>query len=201
MKTSAWDRLKDFPNHHFAVVNQKLRCNACCEDFSLKKSTIKKHVESAKHKKGLSDIAKGKTESQTIFECLQRRDKRENVAGSSLPANMRLFRFEAVESFLRAGIPLAKLDVLRPLLERHGERLTSRSHMSEFIPAVLEKEKNILMEELKDVKETSVIFDGTARLGEALVTIIRYIQENFVPTQRLIRLEILAKALKGEELA
>ena len=39
--------------------------------------------------------------------------------------------------------------------------------MSQFIPAVLEKEKNILMEELKDVKETSVIFDGTARLGEA----------------------------------
>ena len=135
----------------------------------------KKQVESAKHKKGLSDIAKSKTESQTILECLQRRDKRENVAGSSLPANMRLFRFEVVESFLRAGIPLAKLDVLRPLLKRHGQRLTSRSHMNEFIPVVLEKEKNILMEELKDVKETSVIFDGTARLGEALVIIICYI--------------------------
>ena len=88
--------------------------------ISLKKSTIKKHVESAKHKKSLSDIAKSKTESQTILECLQRRDKRENVAGSSLPVNMRLFRFEVVESFLRAGIPLAKLDVLRSLLERHG---------------------------------------------------------------------------------
>ena len=25
VKTSACDRLKDFPNHHFAVVNQKLR--------------------------------------------------------------------------------------------------------------------------------------------------------------------------------
>lgn len=70
--------------------------------------------------------------------------------------------------------------------------------MSEFIPAVLEKKKNIIMEELKDVKETSVFFNGTARLGEPLVIIIRYIQENFVPTQWLIRLEILAKALKGE---
>ena len=38
-------------------------------------------------------------------------------------------------------------------------------------------------------------------MREALVIIIRYSQDNFVPTQRLIRLEILAKALKGEELA
>jgi hypothetical protein len=30
---------------------------------------------------------------------------------------------------------------------------------------------------------------------------IRFVQENFIPTQRIIRLEILAKSLKGEELA
>ena len=46
-----------------------------------------------------------------------------------------------------------------------------------------------------------MIFDGTARLGGALVIVIRFVQENFVPTKQLIRLEILAKALKGEELA
>ena len=49
--------------------------------------------------------------------------------------------------------------------------------------------------------EASVIFDGTARLGEALAVIVRYVQENFQSTQRLIRLDILAKALKREELA
>ena len=50
------------------------------------------------------------------------------------------------------------------------------------------------------MNEAFVIFDGTARLGEALAVIVRYVQENFQPTQRLIRLDILAKALKGEEL-
>lgn len=63
---------------------------------------------------------------------------------------------------------------------------------------MLENEKDKLKKELKDVKEASVIF---ARLGEALAVIVRYVQENFQPTQRLIRLDILAKALKGEELA
>ena len=68
--TSAWDRLKEFPNNHFAVVSQNLRCNACNEIISKKKSSIVKHVESKKHKKGLADIAKNKMENQTIMTCL-----------------------------------------------------------------------------------------------------------------------------------
>ena len=45
---------------------------------------------------------------------------------------------------------------------------------------------------LKIVKETSVIFDGTARMGEALAIIVRFVQEDFIPTRHLIRLEVLA---------
>ena len=109
---------------------------------------------------------------------------------------MRLFRFEVVESFLSGGIALAKVDALRPLLEKYGHRLTNRAHLSKLISAVPENEKLKLKKELKDVKEASVIFYGTARLGEALAVIVRYVQENFQPTQGLIRLDILAKALK-----
>ena len=55
---------------------------------------------------------------------------------------------------------------------------------------------------MKSVEEVSVIFDGTARLGEALAIVVRFFQEGiFKPTQRLIRLEVLAKVLKGNELA
>ena len=201
VRTSAWDRITEYPKHHFAVVNRKLRCNACREIISEKKRSIEKHIKSKKHERGLSEIAKSKSESQTITACLQRRDNRKKACGSTLPAEMRLFRFEVVESFLSGGIALAKVDALRPLLEKYGHRLTNRAHLSELIPAVLENEKDKLKKELKDVKEASVIFDGTARLGEALAVIVRYVQENFQPTQRLIRLDILAKALKGEELA
>ena len=178
-------RLKEFPNNHFAVVSQNLQCNACNEIISKKKSSIVKHVESKKHKKGLADIAKNKMENQTIMACLERRNNRENNAGSTLPAAMQIFRFEIVESFL--SIPLAKVDALRPLLEKHGHRLTSRCHMNELIPAVLEKEKNKLKDEPQGVKQVSVIFDGTARLGEAFAIIIRYVQDDFKPTQRLVR--------------
>ena len=51
------------------------------------------------------------------------------------------------------------------------------------------------------MKETSVIFDGTARMGEALAIIVRFVQEDFIPTRHLIRLLVLGKALKVDELA
>ena len=114
---------------------------------------------------------------------------------------MRLFRFELVECLLSGGISLSKADILRPLLEKYGHRLTSSSNRSELIPAVLEKEREKIKNELKDIKEASIMFDGTARLGEALAIIIRYGQGDYKPTQRFIRLEVFAKALKGDELA
>ena len=93
------------------------------------------------------------------------------------------------------------MDILRPLLEKYGHRLTHSANLRDIIPAVLEKEREKLLSELESVKEASVIFDGTARMGEALAIIVRFVQEDFIPTQRLIRLEALAKALKGDELA
>ena len=109
VKTSVWDRIKEYPNQHLCNVNRKLWCNACSEFISNKKSSIDKHVKSKKNEKGLSDIAKNKLESQTIMECLKRRDQREHASGSTLPTEARLFRFEVVASALSGGIALAKL--------------------------------------------------------------------------------------------
>ena len=51
------------------------------------------------------------------------------------------------------------------------------------------------------MKEASIIFDGTARLGEALAIVLRFAQEDCKPRQRLVCLEVLTKPLKGNELA
>ena len=117
---------------------------------------------------------------------------REHPSGSTFPADIRLFRFEIVEFGLTGGIPLSKVDFLRPLLERYGHRLTHSTNLREIIPAVLEKEKEKLRSELETVKEAGVIFDGTARMGEALAIVIRFEQEDFKLTQRLIQFELLA---------
>ena len=88
---------------------------------------------------------------------------------------------------------------MHPFLEKYGHWLTSRAHLIELIPAILLREKKTLKEQPKCIRDVSVIFDGTA---EALAIVVRSFQEDpYKPTQRLIRLEVLAKAFKGEELA
>ena len=58
--TCAWDRVKDYPKQHFAVVSGSLRCNACSETLASKKSSIDKHIKSSKHTNGVAHIAKDK---------------------------------------------------------------------------------------------------------------------------------------------
>lgn len=103
-----------------------------------------------------------KKESQTILQHLKKQDNRNHASGSTLTCDMRLFQFEVVETLLLAGIPISKVDILPPSLERYAQRLTSSSHMKDLIQAVLEKEKDKLKAELHNVKEASIILDGTA---------------------------------------
>ena len=101
---STWDRLKEYPNQHFAVVKGKHRCNACSEVLSDKKSSVERHTKSKKHKKGLADIERNKSEQQSIKECPQKRAKRENLSGSTLPSDIQLYRYKLVESALSGGV-------------------------------------------------------------------------------------------------
>ena len=57
---------------------------------------------------------RGEKESQSIMECLQRFDKKENPSGSTLSEEMQLFRFEVVEGLL-SGLNLP------PPLEQFGD--------------------------------------------------------------------------------
>ena len=108
-------------------------------------------------------------------------------------------RARVVEQFLYAGIPISKIDSLRNLLEENALRLTHSSHLADYIPPLLKKEKQAVCQEVQG-KDVSVCFDGTSRLGEALAIVIRYCS-GWTIKQKLIRLSMLAKSLRGEEVA
>ena len=67
---------------------------------------------------------------------------------------MRLYQYELVEALLKAGIPLLKVDSLRPFLEKYGHRLTSRNHLAEFIPMIRQKEIDFVKSEMAALEET-----------------------------------------------
>ena len=106
---------------------------------------------------------------------------------------------KVVSAFLKAGIPLAKLDHFRDVLEEHAYQLSDRRGMSDLIPFILLEEKKRIKDEI-DSKPVSIIFDGTSRLGEALVIVMRFF-DGWEIKQRLIQMQMLVKSMTGEELA
>ena len=71
-------------------------------------------------------------------------DKQKPAAGSLVYMEERVSRVRVVEVFLSASIPLAKVDCLRGLLEENGLKLTSSTHLYDFIPPLLKEEKESL---------------------------------------------------------
>lgn len=120
--------------------------------------------------------------------------------GETLPDEQRVYRVRVLKTFLRAGVPLAKLKYFRELLEEGAYRLTDPRHMLDIVPFVLAQERD----QVKKAVEghfLSVIFDGTSRLGEVLVMVLRFIDDDFKIQQRLVRMMFLMKSLTAEETA
>ena len=106
-----------------------------------------------------------------------------------------------VEAMPKAGIPLSKVDHLRPLLEANNAKLTYSSHLAQII-FLLENERSKMKEEMKSPEHIVVIFDGTTHLGEALaIILLRFLNDFWEIQERLVRLRVLEKTMSGLELA
>ena len=87
-----------------------------------------------------------------------------------------------MEEFLKAGIPIGKVDRLRPLLEKNGYRLTHSAHLGQYVSLIFKQEVERIKKELslpgEDMtRDVSVIFDGSTRQGEAIAIILRFIND------------------------
>lgn len=195
-------RVREFPGEHLSVRGGKLFCTSCQEELALKKSTIKNHIESGdKHQKVKEKLLQKEARECDVAESLTVYDKEVQPAGTRVPMEERIFQVGVVEQFLRAVIPLAKIDELRGLLEEGGLRLSHSSHLADYIPPIARSEKQSIRKELEG-KYVSVVFDGTSRLGEALAIVVRYCSgSGWTIKQKLVCLSMLAKSLCGEEAA
>ena len=195
---SILERVGEFRGQYLERRDGELFCGVCLEVLSQKKSSVKKHVDSKKHN---HSVAKRKAEHKKqlcVSEALQKCDK-QRLKGESLPMEQRVYRMQVTEHFLKAGLPLSKVDNLRPVLEQKF-RLTSQTHLRKLIPTILEQEQQRLASEIKG-RAISIVFDGTTRLGEAIAIIVRFLDDEWCIQQRLIRLRTVAKAVNAPQLA
>lgn len=105
-----------------------------------------------------------------------------------------------LKTFLQAGVPLNKLTCFRELLEENSLRLTDRSHLANLISFLAEEAKATMKREIHG-RNVSVTFDGTTRLGEALVIVIRYLDDEWKLCQRIASVKMLSKSMTDEEIA
>ena len=192
-------RIREFKDEPFRKSNNKLFCEACREEVSEKASIIKRHITSQKHKSGTERLAKKKKE-QTVLDAMKKYDNDVHPKGETLNDNQRVFRVKVLKTFLKSGVPLQKMDVFRELLEESGYCLTSVPNIRQLIPFVRQEEEETIKGEISGTN-ISVIFDGTTRLGEALAIVVRFVTADWDIKQRLVRLQLISKSLKGDELA
>ena len=111
-----------------------------------------------------------------------------------------VFRWRVMESMMYAGIPYAKIDMLRHLLEREGHPLTDASHLARmYIPQIEAREIKRIVKELFQ-HHFSLIFDGTTRLGEAINMVTRCITDDFQICMRLVAFKTTKVHTDGEAL-
>ena len=188
--------MQSFPSEHLRISEGKLFCNACHESLSTKKSVLQNHCKSKKHAQGNEKLVKSEKKDVTITKALKADNASCRLQTSTLPLEVRAFRVQVVEDFLKVGVPLYKIDKPRDLLERGGNRLTDSSHSRQHIPLILKQETERLKEEIAN-RDLGLIFDGSTRLGEAIVIIVHFVSDNWSLVQRLIRLDICAKSVNA----
>ena len=81
------------------------------------KKRIKLHLDSQKHKTSEGKLFAKEAKQRNIAELLKKYDKECHPKGETLPDNVRVYRVTLVKSFLKAGIPLLKVDFMHYLLE------------------------------------------------------------------------------------
>ena len=105
----------------FTVSNKQLFCTACREELSLISSVINNPIKSAKHDAGKKRLGAKKNEFD-IAEALKSSDQVTHLVGETLTQEQRIYRVKVVTAFLRAAIPLNKVESLTYLLEENGFR-------------------------------------------------------------------------------
>ena len=129
----------EFPGNGLSVQHGQLFCGLCGHNIGSSKQDVRKHcTEVKKHEQAKEAREASNTNRDEISTALAEFKSDVQAQTGKAPLGMTTVsnetqadRAECVEQFLAAGIPLAKIDKLRPWLQRRMSiSLTASSHLS-----------------------------------------------------------------------
>jgi len=184
-----------------------LWCKFCKTHVDANLSRFTRHVRTPSH------VANSKEQADTTIQRLAgklhdwRKTVGSNVAGNSNKDDETdMFRFRIVLMFMRAAIPLDKINTLAVDLESlQGRSLTDVSHLRKiYIPAavqILIKEVLEAMEEpIRSKVGIFIIFDGSTRVDNHLCIIVRIVTKDMKIRQYVITLDKYAECKNADHL-
>ena len=195
-------RVAEFPNNSLCVDDGKLFCMACTKTLSLRKVAVSAHCnQSQTHKKNMAKYLETLSNDDQIRILIsQHFEEAPNERGHTIAPDVHVYRWRVCETVMYAGVPMAKIDMLRNLLEREGHALTHSSELSAtYIPQIEDRELKCVVKELLE-QYFAVIFDGTTRLGEAINVVTRSITDDFMIRMRLVAFKTTKVHCDGDAL-
>ena len=136
-------RVREFDKEALVVSHGHLFCSACREQLSVKRSVIKNHVQSVKHENSKKRLEKKEARERDIADSLTKYNKQIHPRGETLPQQQQVYRVKVVSAFLKAGVPLNKIESFRDLLEENALHLTDHRNMYDYIPFIQREEESL----------------------------------------------------------
>lgn len=90
-----------------------------------KRSNLKTHVMSKKHRFNKGKLKKIGKREEHIVQALQKYDQEHHPKGETLSTPTRVFRMKVVQAFLKSGTLLNRLEFFREIFEEAGMSLSS----------------------------------------------------------------------------
>ena len=204
-------RLSEHTGQPVSIKHGQLFCEACVRNVGSGKAPFAAHLLSQVHVENMKRMQSSKDTRSEIKAALHEyKDDIKKTHGDeafvrglkSVPEETQLYRAETVEEFLRAGVPLLKIDILRPYLERtSGNSLVGRQHLTTaYLPALKLAEEKRLKDEFKD-EFIGVYHDGTTHNGESFAIVYRAVKAGFVFRNSCVRVQFLRGSMKAPEIS
>ena len=117
-------RIEQFPGHSFRNSVGAIMCACCLMTVPNISSSLNHHIGTAKHKNNLAEWNARNSADVDLMVALGdyfRANPNEHMA--TLSQNDHLYRFRVVQTFMKAGVALNKINIFRPLLSRAGSAL------------------------------------------------------------------------------
>ena len=178
----------------------RLWCMACKKVVDHSRGHAVEHLLTTRHlnnlKKDEKVIESSKRERDYIREYfLESHAKSETVDIDTLQ-----FRFKTLYTFLTNGTALNKMGRFRSHFEEtSGFTLTVSTHMRTYLPPLLRKEIDDILNDIRD-QNLMVIFDGTTRVDEVFAIVFRYVTVGMQIEERLVEMGKYQHSFNHEEL-